>query len=169
MYTLVCSERHPKRLSYRKLLRQLFQTEFNYIIGLDGNRAEDGVGLRYRFGREHGYTDAEISNYLDDRECSVLEMMVALSQRCEEHIMDDPEIGNRTGQWFWEMIENLELDDMSDTVFDKRYVEDVIDRLLNRQYGRDGSGGLFRIPNCQYDLRSEEIWYQAMWYLDLYY
>ena len=80
--------------------------------------------------------------------------------------MDDPDIGNRTGQWFWDMIENLELDTMSDTMFDERYVDEVIERLLHREYGRHGEGGLFFIPNCRYDLRSEEIWYQAMWYLD---
>lgn len=166
MYDLVCVNRYSKRLSYRKLLNYLFQTDFIYIIGLDSNRAEDGVNLRYRFGHECGYADVEVSNCLDDRECSVLEMMVALSNRCEEHIMDDPDIGNRTGQWFWDMIENLELDTMSDTMFDERYVDEVIERLLNREYGRHGEGGLFLTPNCRYDLRSEEIWYQAMWYLD---
>ena len=166
MYDLICIDRYSKRLSYRKLLEYLFQTDFTYIIGLDGNRAEDGINLRYRFGQEKGYADAEISNYLDDRECSVLEMMVALSMRCEEHIMDDPDIGNRTGKWFWDMIENLELDTMTDTYFDERYVDSVIERLLNRKYGRNGEGGLFYIRNCRYDLRSEEIWYQMMWYLD---
>lgn len=166
MYDLVCVNRYSKRLSYRKLLDYLFQTDFIYIIGMDGNRAEDGINLRYRFGHECGYADAEISNYLDDRQCSVLEMMVALSDRCEEHIMDDPDIGNRTGKWFWDMIENLELDGMSDTSFDECYVEEVINRLLNREYGRNGEGGLFYIPHCPYDLRSEEIWYQMMWYLD---
>lgn len=166
MYDLICINRFSRRLSYRKLLDYLFRTDFIYIIGLDGNRAEDGINLRYRFGHECGYTDAEISNLLDDRDCSVLEMMVALAIRCEEHIMDDPDIGNRTGQWFWDMIENLELSEMTDTKFDICYVEDVIERFLHREYGHNGEGGLFTIRNCKYDLRSEEIWYQMMWYLD---
>lgn len=166
MYDLVCDNQFSRRLSYRKLLEYLYHTDFIYIIGLDANRAEDGVNLRYRFGHELGYPDAEISNILDDRECSILEMMVALAIRCEEHIMDDPDIGNRTGQWFWNMIENLELDTMTDTKFDINYVDEIIDRFLNREYGRNGEGGLFTIRNCRYDLRCEEIWYQMMWYLD---
>lgn len=166
MYDLICVNRHSKRLSYRKLLDYLFRTDFIYIIGLDGNRAEDGINLRYRFGNDCGYTDAQVSNLLDDRECSILEMMVALSIRCEEHIMDDPDIGNRTGQWFWDMIKNLKLDDMTDSNFDIRYVENIIERFLHREYESDGTGGLFTIRNCKYDLRSEEIWYQMMWYLD---
>ena len=37
---------------------------------------------------------------------------------------------------------------------------------LNRDYGRDGKGGLFTIEHCRYDMRDIEIWYQANWYLD---
>ncbi len=166
MYDLVCDRRYSRRLSYRKLLNYLFQTDFSYIIGLDGNRAEDGITLRYRFGHEMGYSDPEISNKLDDRQCSILEMLIALSIRCEDHIMEDADVGNRTGEWFWGMIDNLELDTMTDTMFDEEYVEEVIDRFLNREYAPDGEGGLFTIRNCRYDLRGEEIWYQMMWYLD---
>ena len=101
MYQLVFDGRYSKRLSYQKLLRELHRIEFTYSIPMDGNRAEDGVDLRYRFGYENGYSSSMISVYLDNRMCSVLEMMIALAIRCEEHIMDDPDIGNRTGQWFW--------------------------------------------------------------------
>ena len=52
MYQLVFDGRYSKRLSYRKLLRELHRIEFTYIIPMDGNRAEDGVDLRYRFGYE---------------------------------------------------------------------------------------------------------------------
>ena len=92
MYQLVFDGRYSKRLSYRKLLRELHRIEFTYSIPMDGNRAEDGVDLRYRFGYENGYSSSMISVYLDNRMCSVLEMMIALAIRCEEHIMDDPDI-----------------------------------------------------------------------------
>ena len=58
------------------------------------------------------------------RPCSVLEMMIALSMRCEEQIMDDPDIGNRTGQWFWDMIDNLGLGEHERLKFDGRYVDE---------------------------------------------
>ena len=112
MYQLVCG--NVKRVSYRKLLCHLYDTPFDYSIAMDGNRAEDGVDLRYRFGYEHNIEGSAIASCLDDKECSVLEMMVALSIRCEEHIMDNPDIGDRTGKWFLNMIENLGLKKMSD-------------------------------------------------------
>lgn len=164
MYHLVIN-RYSK-LSYRKLFVRLHSTEFIYSIPMDDNRAEDGVELRYRFGREQQYSDTTIASLLDTGPCSILEMMIALSIRCEEHIMDDPDIGNRTGQWFWHMIINLGLDSMDDTKFDREYVDFVLKRLIERRYERDGKGGLFIVSNSRRDMRSVDIWYQMCWYLD---
>jgi hypothetical protein len=165
MYQLVCNEKYSRRLSYQKLLRYLHDISFTFTIDKDGNRAEDGTDLRYRFGYERGYDGSTIS-VLDDRVCSVLEMMVALSIRCEENIMIDSEIGDRTGQWFWNMIVTLGLGAMTDAKFDSRYTNEVIHRFLNREYKETGEGGLFSIKHCRYDLREVEIWYQMCWYLD---
>lgn len=165
MYQLVCDERDSE-MSYRKLLYLLHDMDFNYTIPMDGNRAEDGTDLRYRFGYENAYDGPIIAAYLDDRPCSVLEMMVALAIRCEEHIMCDPDIGDRTGQWFWNMIDNLGLGDMDDEEFDKNYAERVIQKFLNREYKRNGEGGLFTVKHYRKDLRLVEIWYQMCWYLD---
>lgn len=164
MYQLVC--RNVKRVSYRKLFCHLYDTPFDYSIAMDGNRAEDGVDLRYRFGYEKNIEGSAIASCLDDKECSVLEMMVALSIRCEEHIMDNPDIGDRTGKWFLNMVKNLGLKKMSDKYFDVCYVTQVLDRFLNRDYERNGEGGLFTVHHNRIDMRSVEIWYQAMWYLD---
>lgn len=164
IYQLVCKD--TKGLSYRKLLCKLYDTPFNYTIAMDGNRAEDGVDLRYRFGYECGFANSAVADYLDNKDCSVLEMMVALAIRCEEHIMDNPDIGDRTGKWFLDMIVNLGLEKMTDDHFDKRYVESVLNRFLNREYKRNGDGGLFTVHHSRIDMRSVEIWYQAMWYLD---
>lgn len=165
MCRLVRNRNYPARI-YQRLLNYLFSCNFNYILEMDGNRAGDGIELRYQFGREKNYPDPVIANYLDDRECSVLEMLVALSIRLEKHIMDDPEVGDRTGRWFWGMIENLGLTSMNDSRFDEGWVETVVERFLNRDYKRNGEGGLFTVENCRYDLRNVEIWYQACWYLD---
>lgn len=149
---------------YEKLLMHLHNTEFTYSIPMDKNRASDGIDLRYRFAYDHpDIYDAE--SYLTGP-CSVLEMMVALALDCEENIMDDPCYGNRTGQWFWGMISNLGLSSMTDNRYDSEYVDYVIDRFLNREYDPDGKGGLFRIKDCDEDLRKVQIWYQLLWYLD---
>ena len=49
MYQLVVDDRYSNK-SYRKLFARLYDTEFTYTIPMDGNRAEDGIDLRYRFG-----------------------------------------------------------------------------------------------------------------------
>ena len=150
MYQLV----RPSHGSYKILLCQLHGIIFYNLIDMDADRAEDGINLRYR-----------IASCLDNRPCSVLEMMVALAIKIEEQIMDDPDIGNRTGLWFWKMIENLGLKTMRDAVIDTDYVEKIIFRFLDRNYQRDGSGGLF-IVHGHGDLRNVEIWYQMLWYLN---
>lgn len=164
LYNIVCENRYSDKISYRKLLMYLHDTEFRYLILKDGNRAEEGVYLRYRFGYDHNCVE-EADLYLDGP-CSVLEMMIALALHCEEHIMDDPRKGNRTGQWFWKMIVNLGLGSMTDYRFDKQYVSDVINRFLDREYEQDGRGGLFTVKNCDRDLRNVEIFHQMCWYLD---
>lgn len=166
MYQLVCDDRYSKRSSYRQLLSLLHNVDFRYSIAMDDNRAADGVDLRYRFGYECNHEDAKIAAYLDNRPCSVLEMMVALAMRCEENIMNDPDVGDRIGQWFWTMIVNLGLGSMRDEEFDKDYTTEVIFRFLDRKYKRNGSGGLFMLEHSERDMRQVEIWHQMCWYLD---
>lgn len=166
MYSIVCDNRYSKRSSYRKLLRRLHREPFTYTIYMDGNRAADGIDLRYRFGYEKGYRQPFIASYLDDKPCSVLEMMIALSIRCEEHIMEDPDVGNRTGQWFWNMIVSLGLGPMIDSRYSEEYVNDRLNRFLNRNYKRNGEGGLFTVQRPRRDMRNIEIWYQMCMYLE---
>lgn len=165
LYCLVC-DNHYSRLSYRKLLISLHNIDFYAVLDMDENRYQDGIDFRYHFGYVNGYSRDIIREYLDDRHCSVLEMMVALAFKVEEQIMDDSEYGDRTGQWFWNMLVSLELGSMHDANFDEGYVHRVISRFLERRYAPNGKGGLFTIEDCPYDLRSMEIWSQFMWYLD---
>lgn len=165
MCRLVSDER-MKILSYAKLLKKLHTIDFRYSIEMDGNRAEDGIDLRYRFGYENSLEEPMVASFLDDRPCSVLEMMIALAIRCEEQIMGDPDIGNKPGKWFWIMIENLGLINMDDNHFDEKSVFEIANRFLERKYDENGNGGLFILKNHYRDIRSMEIWYQMMWYLD---
>lgn len=167
MCQLVCSDQgYLRSKSYSKLLHFLHSIDFDYTIPMDGNRAEDGICLRYRFGNEHSYESSLIASYLDTRPCSVLEMMVALALRCEEQIMWDPDVGNRTHKWFWSMIENLRLNTEDDRDFDEKYAHHAIMKFMNRDYKRNGEGGLFTVENPSQDMRSVDIWYQMSWYLN---
>lgn len=156
-----------KRNSYRRLLSHLHCYRFEYTIEMDSNREGDGKGLRYRFYTENteGYTLEMVEGALDG-DCSILEMMVGLATRCEQTIMDNPAIGDRTAQWFWGMIANLGLGGMTDRKYDRVYVTEVLERFLKREYEPDGKGGLFTIKNIDEDLRNVEIWHQLCWYLD---
>lgn len=166
-FNWLCDVVNVSTVSYDKLLRLLHRTKFRWINIRDKNRAEDGTDLRFRFRKSiDGLSRNEVLNWHDKEPCSVLEMMIALAIRAEEQIMDDPQVGNRTTQWFWGMISSLGLTGMSDNMFDLIEVKDIIERFLNREYSPDGKGGLFTIRDCEYDLRDVEIWTQLCWYLD---
>ena len=171
LYNYVCNGRSHSKISYVKLLKLLHQIEFTFSIPMDENRAIDGIDLRYRFAVDNGYDSRETILDIHDvmdilyGPCSVLEMMVALAIRCEETIMDDTRYGDRTGQWFWNMISNLGIGLMTDDIFDEDLVLMIIYRFLDRNYEPDGKGGLFYIRGCEDDLRDIEIWTQLSWYL----
>ena len=95
----------------------------------------------------------------------MLEMMIALAIRMEEDIMSDLRYGNRTGQWFWTMINNLGLGHMTNSKFNQKHFDDIMDAFMYHEYDYDGNGGLF-IVDCDYDLTKEEIWVQMNLFLN---
>lgn len=166
MCQLVYDKRYFKKFPYGKLLTRLHEIDFNWIIPMDADRAADGTDLRYRFGYENSYDGPTIANGLDNRPCSVLEMMIALAVRCEEHIMENTDEGNRTGQWFWNMIVSLGLGPMTDDRYDQDHVDEIVENFMNRNFKPNGEGGLFTIDDPYRDMRSINIWYQMCLYLD---
>ena len=73
--------------------------------------------------------------------------------------MSNFEIGDRTAIWFWDMIDSLGV------LSGDKTVEAVLEKFLNRQYKKNGEGGLFTVKRSTIDMRTEEIWYQVCWYL----
>ena len=166
----ICSNQRIRRRKYRRLLYHLYDRDFTWDLEMDENRYDDGMLLRGRFLDEYYdinlHPVKSVRLYFNTKQCSVLEMMIALAIRCEENLMDDIDHEDRTGQWFWEMILSLKLNSMDDIHYDEVYVDSSINRFLDREYCPNGEGGLFTIRDCQYDLREVEIWYQMCWYLD---
>lgn len=144
---------------YQKLLLGLYSEDFYWSVKNDGNRAGDGENLRWIFEDETGLICEK------EGPCSVLEMLVALARDCENEIMYDPDEGDRTGVWFWEMIENLGLGEMDDWCFDLDQFDIVMRRFLDRKYGADGDGGPFYICGFRGDMRRIELWYQLNFYM----
>ena len=160
MCDLVCNDK------YTKLLRRLNAIDFTYTIERDGNRAEDGVDLRYRFGNDRNVDDRIIATCLDDHASSVLEVMIALSLRCEEIIYGNVEDHGPLAELFWTMIENLGLSNMTDDNFYEGYVDESISVFLDHDYSYNGEGGLFVVKDPPKDMRTVELWYQMHWYLN---
>lgn len=140
--------------TYWKLLRTLFSKPFVYIIPHDNNRAQDGKDLRSEFA-------ADLNIYPDqgwmNLDCSMLELLIGLSRTlsflCE----------GESRAWFWELIENLNLEKYNDNAFIPEHrIEDILDEVIWRTYRPNGRGGLFplkaRPPGV--DLRDIELWYQ---------
>lgn len=150
---------------YSKLLSLLNSTPFTYILERDANRMIDGLNLRHEFAREIGMDTLQIDEIICTP-CSVLEMMVALAERCELEIMYDMDYGDRSGEWFMTMIDNLGLGTQTDEYFDLGLCEAIIQRLLSRTYERNGVGSMFPLPGRTEDMRRIEIWYQMNWYLN---
>ena len=149
-----------QRSEYWEVLDRLHKTRFVALVKGDQNRAKDGESLRMDY---EDFTGESCDIF---GECSVLEMMVALAIRCENQIMYDPDEGDRTHVWFWEMFSNLGLDAFSENWFDDLEFCDTLSRFLGRKYDTDGYGGLFYIPNFEGDMRKIELWYQLGYYIE---
>lgn len=147
---------------YSVLIWHLYDMSFYSSISMDEKRSVDGRNLRYQFGSKYGIDIPEIRTYLDNSPCSILELMIALAIRYE-NLCADEDFGDRTSDWFWEMIDNLGLIQMTDDNYDPDYASSIVFRFLNREYSPDGTGGLFQVPDSKVDLRQVDIWYQMQW------
>ena len=163
LYWFACKYRANKYVSYDKLLRLMHDIKFDFYMERDSSRAMDGIGLRRRFVNEKRLPLQALDAI--DGPCSVLEMILALAIRIE-YIMDNPRLGDRTQQWFWIMMSSLGLSMVTDDVFDEDGVTKIISDFMNRNYQRNGRGGLFYIRNTTLDMTREEIWSQMCAYLN---
>lgn len=169
---VVTAGRRQYKTQYSSLLWFLHTVDFTYTMDRDGNRYEDGIDMRYRYGKTiNEASQRVIALELDAKPCSMLEMMVGLSCRCEEQIMSNSCYGDRTGKWFWDMIGSLGLLWATNNKFDPTKCNRIIKRFLNREYEPTGRGGLFSVEVVDnygnvVDLTTQEIWFQAMWYLN---
>lgn len=150
---------------YNFLTYDLFNIPFTYSHPMDENREADGLGLRSEF---EYYNPGIVLFDGEHRPCSVLEFMVALACRCEDQIMRDPKIGDRTSKWFLEFLDNLELSKCTNQAWQYDYgdyIKNRIDIFLKRRYLRNGKGGLFPVKTSKVDQRNVQIWEQLSAYL----
>jgi hypothetical protein len=153
---------------YGYLLEMLFTTVITKGVPNDGNRFQEGIDLRKTYLEVRPKIHRNDELILDDG-CSVLELMIALCLRIDSTLNGPSQDLDVVYNWFWILIDNLRLSDARDELSDNM-IRSTLHCLVNRCYNSQGEGGcLFPNPNCKYDLRKVEIWYQMMYWLDEYY
>lgn len=162
LYDLVCDDTYSNHVLYHKLFNTLLNRKFIWFIPRDENRAIDGLELRDTFQNLY----PEIPCMPNASGCSVLEVLIALAKRCENSIASDDEFGDRTGQWFWEMIVNMGLGKYDDGQYDDEEVNYIIDLFLNRNYDDHSLiGCAFNVQYPKAPMNQTELWYQMCWHL----
>ena len=136
--------------NYSKLIYHLDTIPYRWIFTLDANRSAGGLNLRSRYSYEASVEEEDVRS----GPCTVLEMLVGIS----EHMVD--QIGNDISTWFWVLMNNLKLSQFTDSEYDARRVETIINNWLNHNYQSNGEGSLFPLKNYHGDCRNMEIWVQ---------
>lgn len=141
--------------NYERLFHVLFEKEFYSVVDFDSDRAADGLELRTTYSKFIGrQVDLELGA------CTILEMLVALAIACEDNIMHDRDYGDRTPEWFWMMLHNLELDRYDDKHFNDTEVYYKLDIFLERKYETNGKGGAFPLRFCDKNQKTVPLWIQ---------
>lgn len=157
---------HEQTLYWYDILWSLQATEFEIRHPKDSNRVEDARDLRNEFRGLFG-----ASRGIYEYPYGVFEVLVALARRGEWEIMHDPELGDRTSEWFWTMMNNLGLQKyayygaLDDPKCDLEVMK-IIENFVQRRYSRTGFGNIFENKSGQIDFRKEELWNQMCFYFD---
>lgn len=161
LYRQVANHRSDNPASRSEsLLRALHNRKFEWSVPNDDNREADGKYLRYSFFEAMGEDPDNYARWLL-HDCSMLEMLVALSRRLSFMAGRPP----RT--WFWQMINNLGIN-FRDNRFGRMQqdaINQALDQVIYRTYRADGVGGLFPARRPVQDQRKVELWYQMNHYL----
>jgi hypothetical protein len=144
---------------YWSLALQLHKKEFLWFVPNDDNRIEDGRELRYDFAYTTG---TQLTPAWHSFPVSTLEVLIGLAIRLEFQLDESLDF------WFWQMIDNLNLMEITDDKYDDRsreLVDETLDTLIWRTYLYSGEGGLFPLEDPQEDQRKVELWYQMSAYV----
>lgn len=155
LYNMVGRQAEDKE--HWRLLVQLYRSPFYMIVPNDDNRGSDGIALRREFLRSDRTLQATREWMLE--ESSVLEMLIGLAR----HLAF--EMDGEVGEWFWQLIDNLGLTRLDDRRFHSGVIEQTVERLVERKYSSDGTGGLFPLQEPHNDQRQVELWFQMEAYL----
>lgn len=158
----------PNGDEYSILLYTLHSIDYYYDarIPIDGARGDDGLSLREMYLET--FNDGGNSyDILTRRPCTVLEWLLGMAIRCERDIMFNENEGDRTGYWFWSMLDNMGISNLNNAIWNDHYtsqVMEIVDFVLNRMFDFDGAGGPFPLTNtAKWGVNCKEIdWWRAL-------
>lgn len=166
-YQWMCDIVHvnQEHRSYWMLIKTLHEKEFRWSVPNDDNRFEGGKDLRNKFA-------AESTNFISleclEGPCTMLEMLISLAYSCEYNTVSETPPSVR--EWFWKMLCNTGLKKFTDEKYgetgtDGELINEILDRIIDRTYLLDGTGGLFPLKHPQKDQTKVELWYQMNAYI----
>lgn len=154
-----------ERKPYRKMMELLHELIFRPTNEMDGNRANDGLMLRVEFMQRYG----EYGSATNRGACTILEFLIGLAKRMS-FLMGEEGQPSKTEYYFWCLIRNLRLIKLDDEKYDDMngefFIEEAIQRVMDRTYDSNGDGGLFPLHSMDYDQRNADIWYQMQAWLN---
>jgi hypothetical protein len=149
-------DEHGPEKSFWDLLNLMFEKPFGWLdhVPMDENRAVDGTDLRVDFAHSIGRRPETVKELFGP--CTFVELIIGLSRR-----MAFVAGGSAPG-WAWQLLQNLEMHRLSDplTPSKARRADEIMDRVIQRTYRPDGTGGLFPLAWPEEDQRKVELWYQ---------
>ena len=157
-HQLLSESTRPDR-SYSDLISVMFDTEFQWLIRMDGNRIEDALELRAEFADGHDVPRSVMETL---GPCSFLEVLIGLSRRLSF-------VGGGTApRWAWQLLVNLKLERMWDRLSRSKMqtVLHILETVIQRTYEPNGVGGFFPLAWAEADQTKIELWYQLNNYVE---
>lgn len=151
--------------SYYIMLKTLAETLFEAVDPRDVARNDDALEMRIEYLEKNGKMYLKDVLFIHPDKASVLEVLIAFAKRAAFEVC---------GSWsqeeaFVDMLRNAGLlyydDDKFVAVSVIDDVKDMIGRIINREYGSDGSGGFFPLINPKRDQIEMPMWEQLQDYL----
>lgn len=125
---------------YSNLMDLMDDLPFTYVLELDRGRYLDGIELRTRFDYEASDSRLSVYKVLEEKECSILECLVALFCRYSDDILVEPGDNSLAPELFYTALGNLGLLSMDDSAFDEAKSVTVLEKWCKKQVYIFGNG-----------------------------
>ena len=119
--------------NYRSLMSLMDKTSYYYVLPLDKNRYLDGIAMRDRYDYEVNRSRWDVLDVLGDKECSILECLVAVFCRYSDDILVEPGENSLAPELFYVSLENLGLLDQDDEHFDIAKSSEILEKWCEKR------------------------------------